>query len=171
MQIFFLLLFTRAYIPLDAKTIITGPKIALSFSEYVPVRSFPLFNSVTNRFNFTLNSQTIDLLGIVSDSSIFCIIPIIFTIFFTIWFHLLFYLLVKIFSIYNSVTRCNCLFSITKFWISKVFMIMTYGYYIRCALEINQFILIISVSEVYNFNTKDSIKLISFIFAVLSLIN
>ena len=51
--------------------------------------------------------------------------------------------------------------------IEKSFNILTFGYYIRNSLEISQFILISSIYEVYEHNTTETIRLFSFIFAIL----
>ena len=46
---------------------------------------------------------------------------------------------------------------------------MTYGYYIRFILEMNQYLLVWSISEIHNFNTTQPLRLVSLIIAFLIL--
>ena len=52
----------------------------------------------------------------------------------------------------------------------KLFILLTFGYYIRNVLELSQFILISSINEIYELNTSDTLRLISFICAILMVI-
>ena len=47
---------------------------------------------------------------------------------------------------------------------------MTYGYYIRFVMQMNQFLLIISIYEIYNFDLSNIFNIMSFIFALLVLL-
>ena len=49
--------------------------------------------------------------------------------------------------------------------VDKAFKIMTFGFYIRNALEMSQYILISAISEIYGHNTSSLQRLISFVFA------
>ena len=54
------------------------------------------------------------------------------------------------------------------FWIvDRLYRILTFGFFIRNTLELSQFILISSINEIYESNTKDSYRLISFAFSIL----
>ena len=70
-QIFFLLLLTRAYIPLDVKTIITGIKIALDPSQYIPFSGIGFYGLAIEKFNYDISNPSLDLLGIQSNSTIY----------------------------------------------------------------------------------------------------
>ena len=45
--------------------------------------------------------------------------------------------------------------------------LLTFGYYIRSMLEINQFFLISTVNEIYEWNTSAKLRIVSLIFALL----
>ena len=47
---------------------------------------------------------------------------------------------------------------------------MTYGYYIRFIMQMDQFLLVFSIYEIYNFNISNLFNIISFCFAILILI-
>ena len=76
-QMLLLLLLTRAFIPLDVKNVILGSKFALNFATYFDFLNFKFMGSIINVFEFELSNQSLQLLGINSDSSIFNISSII----------------------------------------------------------------------------------------------
>ena len=53
--------------------------------------------------------------------------------------------------------------------LNTVFIILTFGWYIRYILETNQYILISSVNEIYLFDLSDPKRISSLVFAVLVL--
>ena len=56
-------------------------------------------------------------------------------------------------------------------WITdKCLAIMTYGYYIRFVMQMNQFLLVVSIYEVYSLNLSNIFNIVSFIFALLVLL-
>ena len=76
-QMFLLLLLTRAYIPLDLQNIITGAKFTLNIASYINFQSFGFFGSIFKEFDFKLSDQSLDSLNIKSNSSLFNISPTI----------------------------------------------------------------------------------------------
>ena len=76
-QIFLLLLLTRAYIPIDLQNIITGTKFSLNIASYINFQSFGFFGSILEEFDFKLSDQSLDSLNIKSNSSLFNISPTI----------------------------------------------------------------------------------------------
>ena len=70
-QLFFLLLLTRAYIPDDVKLVITGLKFALNPYLYFPFNTISAYNSVINNFNFELSNYSLSYVGVSSDSSVY----------------------------------------------------------------------------------------------------
>ena len=50
--------------------------------------------------------------------------------------------------------------------IKKIFIMMTFSYFIRNMLEILQFVLISSINEIYEYDTSSSLRLTSFIYAI-----
>ena len=55
---------------------------------------------------------------------------------------------------------------VVKWILNKSFNILTFGYYIRYILEMNQLILISSVYEIYSFSSSQPLKIISFVCAI-----
>ena len=94
-QLFFLLILTRAYIPNDVKNVIVGVKFALNFPTYISVQTFGFYSSTIGYFNFDLSNETLELLNIESDSSLYNIAPTIILTIFILLLHLLIILLNK----------------------------------------------------------------------------
>ena len=60
----------------------------------------------------------------------------------------------------------------TIHWIiDKIFKLMTFEYFIRNAFELSQFILISSINEIYEHNTKSFERWFSFIFSIIMIIS
>ena len=61
----------------------------------------------------------------------------------------------------------NWLIKVAIWTINMIFNILTFSFYIRNVLEMSQFVLISSTNEIFNFNIKNHMRLISFIYAIL----
>ena len=166
-QLFFLLFLTRAFIPLDVKTIISGNSIALNLPQYFNFQKLDFYSSALSYFDFSLSDQNFDSLNIQSDSSLYNLNPTLILGILLVLFHFIILLLRYLLSKTETTGKWSKFLFIIKWIISKIFNILTFGYYIRCILEMNQFILITSVYEVYSFNLSQNIRIMSFIFAIL----
>ena len=57
----------------------------------------------------------------------------------------------------------------TKNFINRLFLILTFGWYIRYIFETNQYILISCINEIYNINISEPKNIISLVFAILTI--
>ena len=167
-QLFFLLLLTRAYIPDDVKLVITGLKFALNPPSYFSFSSIPAYNSSLNNFNFELSNNSLSYVGVSSDSSVYNISPFIVTMLAMLAVHLVVLILNKLFAKCRTNWKWGWLIKFMKWVTGKLFNFLTFGYYIRAMLEMNQFLLICSVYEVYSFNDSQLFRVISLGFAILT---
>ena len=77
-----------------------------------------------------------------------------------------------IFALHSIFSKCNTqgiwlkCWSFIKWLIKKLFYFLTFGYYIRVILEMNQFILVLSFYEIHNFNISHPIKIVSLTIAI-----
>ena len=168
-QLYFLLLLTRASIPYDVQNAIIGAKFALNIAQYSFISSMGLFRSTIGYFDFDLSDNTLNLLSINSDSSIFNISTIIILILIMIPFHLLVILFYKLMFTGEPKGKWKWIKIWTRKLINKLFFILTFGWYIRFILETNQYVLISSIYEIYRFNVSDYKRIISFSFAIFML--
>ena len=167
-QLFFLLLLTRAYIPDDVKLVITGLKFALNLPSYFSFSSITAYNSSLNNFNFELSNNSLSYVGVSSDSSVYNITPFIVTMLAMLAVHLVVLILNKLLAMCRTDWRWGWLVKFVKWVTEKLFNFLTFGYYIRVVLEMNQFLLICSVYEVYSFNASQLFRVISLVFAMLT---
>ena len=165
LQILFLLLLTRAFVPEDIKTIITGFDFASNIYDYIPLKRFNIYPSILNVFEFNLSTSMFDPFGIKYESTIINSYPMFACLILVIIIHLCIWFLKFIFS--KCKDNENCIIRWINWVLYKLFIIMTFGYYIRSSLEISQFILISSINEIYEFNISETLRLVSFVYAIL----
>ena len=137
--------------------------------SYFSLSKITANNSIINNFKFELSNNLLSYVGLDSDSSVsnttsFFIITIIMIV-----IHFLVIILYKLFA-KCQIDLTGGWFSKTAKWITdKLYNLLTFNYYIRSALEMNQYLLICSMYEIYNFNVSDSYRIASLVFAMLLL--
>ena len=159
------MLLTRAFVPLDIKTIIKGADFASNIYEYIPLRSKSIYPSFISIFEYKLTNSVLGDVEINYDS----------TIANSYTFFASFVLVIII-----HVGICFLKLCLSKWkksenwwmkrlirWIDKIFNLLTFDYYIRNSLEISQFLLISSVNEINQHSTGEFLRLASFVFAIL----
>ena len=165
LQIFYLLLLTRAYFPDDVKSVIKGMKIALCFYIYIPIKRIEVYKSFLSNFNFELIDLLLSSVEINSNSTIFNTDPFLVLLALTVSFHLCIFLL-NIYFLRGAEEESRKWW--TKWWkllASRIYNFMTFGYHIRHLLEISQYFLISSLYEIYYFNASSSFRQTSLIFS------
>ena len=70
-QLLLLLLLTRAFIPIDVQNVILGFEFTLNIASYFGFHKIEFIGPIIEEFDFNLSNQSLDLLGIKSDSSIY----------------------------------------------------------------------------------------------------
>ena len=170
LQLFYLLLLTRAFIPEDIQTIIKGSGFALNIYDYIPLKTMKIYPSFLYSFEFGLSNPSLDSFEIKDDSSIVNLYTIIFSfiimIFLYLWILLIRCLIAK-WS--NNENRSWCT-KVINWVVDRIFKLMTLGYFIRNILEMSQFIFISSLNEIYQHKTSNYLKWISFIFSILMIV-
>ena len=163
-MIFFLLLF-RVFIPLDVKAVIQGPKFAFNIYSYIPITKIKIIDSIFSKFDFTLTYPSLGDIGINSDSSVYNIYPMFICILFITSLYIFLFVLIK-WKLTEVQEDNRSIVKILKITINKLYNFMTFGFYIRNSLEMSQFILICTIYEIFEFNTSNSLNIISLAFAI-----
>ena len=163
-QLFFLLLLTRAFIPKEVEATILGFKFTLNPFEYIPLENIQFYRSSFGDFNFNLSNSSLDLLEIKSDSALYNTYSFFNTLILIMLAHLCVFVLYKLLWYLYEDSSDSFWKKLIKWPITKLYIMLTFGYYIRGLLEINQYFLISSIYEIYNFNTT-GLALISLIFS------
>ena len=107
--------------------------------------------------------------GVNSDSSIYNITPFIVSMLAMLAVNLVVLVLSKLLSKCRTDWKWGWPIKFMKWVTEKLFNFLTFGYYIRAVLEMNQFLLICSVYEVYSFNVSQLFRVISLGFALLTI--
>ena len=170
LQLFFLLLLVRAFIPKDIEAVIKGSDFASNIYEYFPVKQFNFYPSLFKRFEFKQINTSFETLGIKFASTFANITSILTCTFIMTVISTLVCFLRTLFTKFKESKRWVWI-SKTLFWIvDKLYWVMIFGYFIRNSLEMSQFILISSIYEIYENNTTDSYRSISYTFSILMML-
>ena len=166
LQLFLLLLLTRAYIPKDVQVLIEGFDFASNIYEYFSIYKLNMNPSFLRKFEFDLTNQSLEPLDINYDSTFANTSSVLVYTFLMVLISLLIYFIRKLAYKCRESQRCSW-GAKTQYWIvDKLYRMMVLGYFIRNGLEMSQFILISSVNEIYQWNTTDSYRLLSFVFSI-----
>ena len=122
--------------------------------------------SFLRKFEFDLTNQSLEPLDINYDSTFANTSSVLVYTFLMVLISLLIYFIRKLAYKCRESQRCSW-GAKTQYWIvDKLYRMMVLGYFIRNGLEMSQFILISSVNEIYQWNTTDSYRLLSFVFSI-----
>ena len=149
--------------------IIAGTKLFFNPSNLIPFQDIGFYHSIIGIFDFQLSNPTYEALELKSDSTIFNSSSFFLVIVLFIVIHLLILVLRRL------VAKCwtwdkwpNVSFIMLKI-LDAIILFLTYGYYIRFILQMNQFLLISSMNEICILNTSNSVNIFSLLFAFLML--
>ena len=157
---------TRAYIPKDVQVLIEGSDFASNIYEYFSIYKLNINPSFLRKFEFDLTNQSLEPLGINYDSTFANTSSVLVYTFLMILISMLIYFFRKLAYKCRESQRCSWGVK-TQYWIvDKLYRMMVLGYFIRNGLEMSQFILISSLNEIYQWDTKDSYRLLSFVFSI-----
>ena len=130
-QLLFLLLLTRAFIPIDVQTVIIGAKFTLNIASYFVFLKIRFISSIAEEFDFKVSNQSLELLGINSNSSIYNIYPIIILALAMIPLHLFVFLIYKLMPKEEPEGRWKKIKALSIRFINRLFFMFTFGWYIR----------------------------------------
>ena len=157
---------TRAYIPKDVQVWIEGSDFVLNIYDYFSIYKLDIHPSFLRKFEFDLKNQSLRSLGMNYESTFANTSSVLVYTFLMILISVFIYFIRKLVNRCRESRRCSW-GAKTLYWIvDKLYRMMVLGYFIRNWLEMIQFILISSVNEIYQWDTMNSKRLISFIFSI-----
>ena len=165
LQMFLLILLTRAYLPLDIVNFIVGSKIAMSPYDYIPFKKSSYSYSVNDLFDFDQNDEILSKIGLDSGSSFVNNYSFLSSLLSMILFHLQVFIFMFLLSKCEVEGKWAKPFKGLKWLVEKIFTILTFGYYIRTMVETYQVLLISTISEINIFNVKSTVHISSLISA------
>ena len=165
-QIFFLLLLTRAFIPDAVQQVITDPSFALNPFESISFLSSDNYGILTEKFRFSLGNSSLRLFNLSSLSTFYNTFSFFIALLYSAALHLFLFFLKIGLSRWNEEGKYKMIIKACKLFVIKIFNILTLGYYIRILFQINEIFLVSSISEVYSFDTSQPLLILSLIFAM-----
>ena len=171
LKILFFVLLTGVFISKDIQNLVSGLKILLNPFYYISGQNIVgLPSYVYNSLNFGLTDSNLELLGVVSDSTIDNTFPMVLIVFDLIAFHVWISLLSWLLKFLIFSERYRNIEDTLNYIFDHMIVFMTFGFYIRLAMEMYQFLMISSINEISHFNSKEDKRIVSFVIAILVLI-
>ena len=136
-------------------------------TKYIPIEKTVPTKYIAVYFDFELSNSIYSPFGVESESTIYNTFSF-YTLFVLITIiHLWVILLKKQLWRVSNQNWWAYLWAKYKLILNKISDILTFGYYIRIVLEMNQFLLIWSIKEIYAFDGTHTLRIISLVFAFL----
>ena len=162
-----MLLLIRAFIPKDIQIIIEGFDFASYLYGFIPWNKIDIYPSFLYNFKFPLINSSLEVVGMQYGSTIANIFSILAWNFLMIVFTLIILLVKFLSKIFWDNMRWSWMIKALNWIFDKLYRMLIFAYFIRNVLELSQFFLISSINEVYENNTTDIYRLISFIFSII----
>ena len=163
-QLLVLLLLTEAYFPADISSFFAGAKLFNFSFNFIPVVEFNIFNKFFNLFDFSIEIGYLDTIGLITASVLINWLNFVCSFLIWITFHILFVLAHKWTKSYSKESKTY------RNAINYGYRFFTLWIYIRLILEIYQYLLIWSISEISIFNLSSTYRKISLVFAFLTFV-
>ena len=163
-QLLVLLLLTEAYFPADISSFFAGAKLFNFSFNFIPVVELNIFNKFFNLFDFSIEIGYLDTIGLITASVLINWLNFVFSFLIWITFHILFVLAHKWTKSYSKESKTY------RNVINYGYRFFTLWIYIRLILEIYQYLLIWSISEISIFNLSSTYRKISLVFAFLTFV-
>ena len=160
-QLILLLLLTKSNISQSVVNYLDGLKRSTNFLNIIPFKDIPGVNKLISMLDFPLKNKNLEYFGVFSGSSFVNNFSLIWTILIIIIVHFIYLLIVKMLQNKIKSEKAIKLFG-------KIKQLFAFSIYIRIMLEVNQFALLSTFEEIYEWDISTSSKIaslcISFIF-------
>ena len=164
-QLFFMLLLTNAFIPESIKITITGQTFELNPFESISFIDSSKYKRLIDKFNYNVNNPMLNSFNVESASTFYNWFSFLVILVLIAILHIFVYIAQKKILACREPWRWGILFKFLRFVIIRIFEVLTFGYYIRLVLEINEYMIISSINEIHNFDYSKTALLISLCFA------
>ena len=169
LQLFFLLLITNIYLPNEVINTITQSNFFVFPFNFFKIKHIGSIDLGIDNFDIELKNTNIKYFGINSESTLFNIYPFLVSLLVIICLHAIVYWIQKHVLRCKADGRWSKLISVMKYIFNRLYFALTYGYYIRTILEINQYMIVSSINEIQEFDVSSGIKITSIIVSFLIL--
>ena len=152
-QMYMLLLTLNAFIHQDVVDYLNGMKIVTFSFDFIDLSNVPILNKISDYLDINQNPEYLSSIGLEYQSAILNNLKLFFVILLIIAWHLWYWLL------YLLLKRW-------KGWIerisTKILRLLTFTLYIRIIIESYFLLFISSFSEIFNYNLRNNVEIVSF---------
>ena len=165
-QSMFLIMLTYVYLPDDVKQVIIGFKFAFVFFDIIPIKRTNVSKMILDTFDSNQSNAVLNDIGIESGSSIVNLYSFLWSLIIIAMAQITFKFIQILIRKYVNHNKWRWIFKSIDILINKILKALTFAYYIRAFLELHQYILISTVSEVNVFNASSGASIASTCFAI-----
>lgn len=170
MQMLILVFLSRSITSLDVRKVLNTSDFTMNIYHYIYLTNMKFYDSAFSNVKFSLTRQSLKDVGLLSDSSVYNLYPVLTCVLFIALIHFIMFLVMKQLM---KVSTSSKFYRFIKpfrsiFW--KLNKIMTFEFYIRNLFLMCQFILICSVYEVFNNSAYGADQVASLTFAYIMML-
>ena len=140
------------------------------FIWYIYITNIRFYDWIFSNVKFDLTRPSLNEVVLDSDGSIYNLYPVMTCILVLGLLHLVMYFVGKQIMKINTDGKCASLIKIVKWILSKLYRIMTFGFYIRNAFLMCEFVMICSIYEIFQNNGYGTYHVVSLIFAYIMML-
>ena len=167
MQMLILVFLSRSVTSEDVRKLLSTSNFTLNIYHYIYIPRIKFYDLAFSSVKFELTTSSLNDVLLDSDSWVYNLYPVMTCVFVIALLHLGMLFLGKQIMKINSNGKCRGFIKIVKWTLWKLYRIMTFGFYIRNAFLMCEFILICTIYEIFKNNGYGSYRVISLIFAYL----
>ena len=156
---------SRSVTSVDVRKLLSISNFTLNIYHYIYIPRIKFYDSAFSSVKFELTTSSLNDVLLDSDSWIYNLYPVMTCIFGIALLHLGMLFVGKQIVKINSNGKCRGFIKTVKWTLWKLYRIMTFGFYIRNAFLMCEFILICTIYEIIKNNGYGSYRVVSLIFA------
>ena len=149
----------------DVRKLLNTSNFTLNIYHYIYIPRIKFYDSAFSSVKFDLTTSSLKDVLLDSDSWIYNLYPVMTCILVIALLHLGMFFVGKQIMKINSNGKCRGFIKIVKWTLWKLYRIMTFGFYIRNAFLMCEFILICTIYEIFKNNGYGTYRVVSLIFA------
>ena len=170
MQMLILVFVSRSVTSEDIRKLLSTSNFTMNIYHYIYITNIRFYDWIFSNVKFDLTRPSLNEVVLDSDGSIYNLYPVMTCILVLGLLHLVMYFVGKQIMKINTDGKCASLIKIVKWILSKLYRIMTFGFYIRNAFLMCEFVMICSIYEIFQNNGYGTYHVVSLIFAYIMML-
>ena len=170
MQMLILIFVTRSVTSEDIRKLLSTSNFTMNIYHYIYIPNIWFYDWIFSNVKFALTRPSLNEVVLDSDGSIYNLYPVMTCILVLGLLHLVMLFVGKQIMKINSNGKCASLIKTVKWILSKLYRIMTLGFYIRNAFLMWEFVMICSIYEIFQNNGYGAYHVVSLVFAYIMML-